>query len=812
MWCVFSWDVRKASRSARRRWCSSTHSRQNITSQVIHVWGQRGSRSHNHTRTKHQFEARISNPTVLTWIGCVKESICTILFFHYICFTREQFIPSPICQPQHFRIFLFCNIFTGSPSHGERLQFPARLWCRSMGRKSWRILTRNNQSEFRVWETVNRTPSHITCTGTHTFVSTSRCTHSLYPICVAQGLKMFKLCLPSKTFPHLVTCRARHVVWAAQHLPPPPHPHLPFLAHPQRCFQPRTCADPHGLGGDGFTESEPRTGYEPKMVGDKTVGDTRVVDGINTIVTEQEGAHSTEDHKHYSTEQSQIPEIEDKFSLPYNQSLLSSTQDSMESLATPQEVDLDDEQIRRYLPEREASAERSQIYHSESLMSSSSQSLNFFGTGKPVAWLSQQKRLGQDDFSEREQPADVIRGNESVFRDANPVTQARSELMKQEYKVESLGNCINELQQQAYAQRLDLESAHHGYVESRREQVRLQEELVMKEDALREPQNSKHSWDGRNEESSIIASWWVLSVQKLRESHETIQRLTSQVQELQERMHYLNDSGEFHEVESNSSGKFSHVPSQPARISSPRSNKLLQFETWNPSGLQENVFFFCKSTFDARVSTNTLSRDSSIYDIKCCRSGSRANQHRETCGKRGWKNRKHTSNADICKKADDYELLCSCGYSTEFYGWAAKTADTGTSIWDMPCSFIIYIWKNKIAKPSGYWFWFSLGSDVMDQRCGDGRFNRGIEFIAITCGQEFPEFWNAGREVCFCFEQDQPKFQLQEEGQSRGTESPEGGPVSTRKTDRLHGLWLLSCSWCSWYSSWFCWFILYHPS
>ena len=53
--------------------------------------------------------------------------------------------------------------------------------------------------------------------------------------------------------------------------------------------------------------------------------------------------------------------------------------------------------------------------------------------------------------------------------------------MKQEHKVESLYICINEIQQQAYAQRLDLENTHHGYVESRREQVRLQEELVMKE-------------------------------------------------------------------------------------------------------------------------------------------------------------------------------------------------------------------------------------------------------------------------------------------------------------------------------------------
>ena len=93
-------------------------------------------------------------------------------------------------------------------------------------------------------------------------------------------------------------------------------------------------------------------------------------------------------------------------------------------------------------------------------------------------------------------------GNESIFREANPanvakslldgnrdhlLTQARSELMKQEHKVESLNNFLSELQQQAYAQRLELEEAHHGYVKSRR-QVRLQEELVMKEKALRDTQ------------------------------------------------------------------------------------------------------------------------------------------------------------------------------------------------------------------------------------------------------------------------------------------------------------------------------------
>ena len=44
------------------------------------------------------------------------------------------------------------------------------------------------------------------------------------------------------------------------------------------------------------------------------------------------------------------------------------------------------------------------------------------------------------------------------------------------------------------------------------------------------------------------------------------------------------------------------------------------------------------------------------------------------------RNRKHNSNADICKKAADHEILHAFGYSTKFYGWAAKTADIGTSI------------------------------------------------------------------------------------------------------------------------------------
>ena len=68
------------------------------------------------------------------------------------------------------------------------------------------------------------------------------------------------------------------------------------------------------------------------------------------------------------------------------------------------------------------------------------------------------------------------------------LSQARSELMKQEHQVGSLNSCNNELQQQAYAQGLELQDAHHGYIECRREQARPQEELSMKEKILRDTQ------------------------------------------------------------------------------------------------------------------------------------------------------------------------------------------------------------------------------------------------------------------------------------------------------------------------------------
>ena len=173
------------------------------------------------------------------------------------------------------------------------------------------------------------------------------------------------------------------------------------------------------------------------------------------------------------------------------------------------------------------------------------------------------------------------------------LSQARSDLAKQELRVESLKKCTGELQRQTEEQILELQDAQDGFVESGREQSRLWEELSMKEKVLRDTQiRNMHEMGEINRAQELRVD--EISVQQLRENHETIQQLTSHLQQMQEQMNSMNDSGDFQDVESNSSGRLSHVSSQLAMIPSSRSklsrDKRLPLDTWNQSGSQENVF------------------------------------------------------------------------------------------------------------------------------------------------------------------------------------------------------------------------------
>ena len=84
----------------------------------------------------------------------------------------------------------------------------------------------------------------------------------------------------------------------------------------------------------------------------------------------------------------------------------------------------------------------------------------------------------------------------------------------------------------------------NDFVESRREQTRLQEELLRKEKAFRDTQiRSKHEMVKMKR--AQVQQVDEFSMQKLRESHETVQQLTFQLQQMQEHMNSMNSSGEF---------------------------------------------------------------------------------------------------------------------------------------------------------------------------------------------------------------------------------------------------------------------------
>ena len=112
----------------------------------------------------------------------------------------------------------------------------------------------------------------------------------------------------------------------------------------------------------------------------------------------------------------------------------------------------------------------------ESLKSSSSQEPRASGK-RDALFSSRSDELGKqfEAFMFRfGDPANVGKSLHDGNKD-HLLNQARSD------QVESLNNRINERQQQAYAQGLEFQDAHHGYIESRREQSLLQEESSMKE-------------------------------------------------------------------------------------------------------------------------------------------------------------------------------------------------------------------------------------------------------------------------------------------------------------------------------------------
>ena len=245
--------------------------------------------------------------------------------------------------------------------------------------------------------------------------------------------------------------------------------------------------------------------------------------------------------------------------------------------------------------------------------------------------------------------------------------------------------------------------AQHGFAASGREQARLQEELSMKEKVLRNAQvrNMHEMGEVKRAQEHRVDE---VSAQKLRENPETIQQLTSQLQQMQEQMNSMNDSGDFQDVESNFHGWLSHVSSQPAMIPSSRSmlsrDKRLPLDTWNQSGLQENVYGNQFSTFDSprdhpqRILSDNVQRN------------------QDAVPEAGRTKTVHTSEDRLnygtipmpTFAPRPWMFYNAARITAELHGRTAKTANIGIAFRQIPHSTIVFGVENSIRKSSDYQF------------------------------------------------------------------------------------------------------------
>ena len=205
----------------------------------------------------------------------------------------------------------------------------------------------------------------------------------------------------------------------------------------------------------------------------------------------------------------------------------------------------------------------------------------------------------------------------------------------------------------------------------------------------------------------------------------------------------------------------------PAMIPISRSmlsrDKRLSLDTWNTSGFQENVFGDQFSTFDS------------------------SRNHPQGM---------HNSNADLCKKAVDHEFFFIPVEIPQNPTVGQQRQQISELQFDkfrnlQPFLFWKIRFKNQVTNssyfPSDAMLWIKE-VEMVDSL-------EELKSSRSACGKNFPNFEMLDAKIALCSEQDHPEFPVQEEGQPRGTESPERGPVSTRKTDCLHDLRLLSSRW-----------------
>ena len=241
--------------------------------------------------------------------------------------------------------------------------------------------------------------------------------------------------------------------------------------------------------------------------------------------------------------------------------------------------------------------------------------------------------------------------------------------------------------------------------------------------------NPKYARTGKLKKNSRTTSWWSLSAKVKRKSWNK-QKLTSQWQEMQDQMNSMNVPGEFQEVEPNYSRRLSYVPSRPAMI--PHGEPRQTPASWDMEDIlvAPNIFGNQFSTFDS-----PRDRPQGVHCCKTQREQGPVPQAAGTgtpCSQEETKNRGTIPKPTFAGKPSTVSSLIPVEFPhNSMVGQQISVLQSDKL--PHPQSFLF--WKNTSQKSSDYLFWFFIGSNVLDQRSGDGWFIRRIAVVAIR-------FWN----------------------------------------------------------------------
>ena len=417
--------------------------------------------------------------------------------------------------------------------------------------------------------------------------------------------------------------------------------------------------------------------------------------------------------------------------MPYVQSTIHSDCDSAESIA---DSDLEDEESPKMLARAWSQIHLKSVWEPDAVFSlrSDEPGNQFESSMFQIRWSV---KIGKISSS-------LLEGNKDHL-----LSQARSELVKQEHQVGSLNCCVNELQQQAYAQGLELQDAQHGYIESRREQVRLQEEFAMKD---------RFSEILKYEIFMNCLRWKELKNYELTKSQcKNYEKIMRQYRDSRHNCCPCKNTWILWTIQGNFK-KWNRITMGDC-VTLPVSQKWFQvlplcwaatkslpYDTWNAPWLQ-NVFCNQFSTFGL---PRNLSQG--IYH------GVAHKTQNET------ESVPRATGTGTSFTRDDKQSRGTIPMPT-----FARRPSTMSSLIPVAIPLISMVGQqrselqlihnnfcleNKIQESSDYLFGFSIGHYVMDQRSGDGRFIGRIKVIAIGWLKDFPRLWDAGREDCFCFE------------------------------------------------------------